>query len=80
MSCEAENKETFGIFFLQSVTTVSCVAIRMNKISLMVKKKKKRRVPNLLEGFAVTDDDVGPETLCSDVLLQPAAQVLDGRL
>lgn len=79
MSCEAENKETFGIFFLQSVTTVSCVAIRMNKISLMVRKKK-RRVPNLLEGFAVTDDDVGPETLRSDVLLQPAAQVLDGRL
>lgn len=37
-------KETFGIFFLQSVTTVSCVAIRMNKISLMVKEKK-RRVP-----------------------------------
>lgn len=43
-------------------------------------RKKKRRVSNLLEGFAVTDDDVGPETLRGDVLLQPAAQVLDGRL
>lgn len=42
VSCEAENKDTFGIFFLQSVTTVSCVAIRMNKISLMVKKEKKK--------------------------------------